>query len=426
MELTKGTKIPLELGGCAEILGKIGSGGQGGVYKVSYNGREYALKWYGKMKNPEGFRRNLLDNINDGVTSECFLWPKYATTVVDGSFGYLMELKPQSFSAFPDILNAKARFADLYAIVNAAINICCAFRELHNCGKSYQDMNDGGFFVDTATGDVLICDCDNTAPYGENLGIAGKPGYMAPEIVRGEQKPNKETDRYSLAVILFKLLLRGDPLEGKKVLRSVCLTEAAERKHYGFEPVFVYDPDNDTNRPVRGVHNNILKFWGVFPEYIRSAFIRSFTVGLSQPSERVLEKDWLALLTRLRGDIITCSCGRQNFLTAMLGADDSFHCSCGLSFPAPLVLKYAKTETALFPKSRVYGCSDNIRQIGEVVQNKLNPSLWGIKNLTASEWRFRLPNGQEKSAVPNSAVPVFNGTEIDFGSDKAVIQQHVV
>ena len=37
---------------------ELGRGGQGIVYLVRYNGREYALKWYfiSRIKNPEAFR----------------------------------------------------------------------------------------------------------------------------------------------------------------------------------------------------------------------------------------------------------------------------------------------------------------------------------------------------------------------------------
>ncbi len=50
-------------------------------------------------------------------------------------------------------------------------------------------LNDGGFFIDTRSGDVLVCDCDNVAADGDNFGIGGMPGFMAPEVVRGIAKP---------------------------------------------------------------------------------------------------------------------------------------------------------------------------------------------------------------------------------------------
>ena len=181
-----GDRVPLELGGEAEITQLLGQGGQGAVYRASYRGRDYALKMYftKKLKNPAMFRENLQHLCEDGSSSPAFVMPLMMTADTSEGFGFLMELIPPEYAPFSDILNARVKFSGLYSIVNAAIKITSAFRELHNSGRSYQDLNDGGFFIRPTDGDVLICDCDNIAPYGENLGIAGKPGYMAPEIVR--------------------------------------------------------------------------------------------------------------------------------------------------------------------------------------------------------------------------------------------------
>jgi serine/threonine protein kinase len=72
-------------------------------------------------------------------------------------------------------------------------------------------------------------------PQGSQSGILGKARYMAPEIVLGKNMPDKYSDRYSLAVILFLLFYGGHPLEGKKVLSCSCMTESYEKKFYGSE-----------------------------------------------------------------------------------------------------------------------------------------------------------------------------------------------
>lgn len=411
-----GDRIPMELGGEAEITQVLGQGGQGTVYRASYRGRDHALKMYfpNKLRDPAMFRENLQRLCEEGSRSPVFLMPKMLTEQTGDGFGYLMELIPPGYVPFTDILNARVKFSGLYSVVNAAVRITSAFRELHNSGRSYQDLNDGGFFIRPTDGDVLICDCDNIAPYGEHLGIAGKPGYMAPEIVRGEKAPDKLTDRWSLAVVLFRLLLRGDPLEGRKVLNSVCLTEDAERRHYGFEPIFVYDPDNDSNRPVRGVHNNIIKFWRIMPDYIREAFTRSFTVGSAQPEKRLIEKQWLDLLIRMRNDICACTCGAQGFISGSEhDSEGRVICPCGEHYQPPLALHLGRQRILLFDGARLY--DDSVSVIGEVVRNKINPSLWGLKNLSSDNWQCTLPNGQEKQVVPGSAAPIFTGTKIVIG-----------
>lgn len=411
-----GDTVPLELGGAAEVKEVLGQGGQGVVYRVSYSGSDWALKMYfqNKLRRPELFHDNLRQLCEDKAiqtTNSAFLMPRYLTTDTDEGFGFLMDLIPDEYKPFHDVLNARVRFSGLYSVVNSAIRITSAFRDLHNIGRSYQDLNDGGFFIRPTDGGVLICDCDNIAPYGEHLGIAGKPGYMAPEIVRGEKAPDKYTDRYSLAVVLFRLLLRGDPLEGKRVLKSVCLTEEAERRHYGFEPLFVYDPDDDSNRPVRGVHNNIIKFWRIMPDYIREAFEFSFTIGLNEPSKRLIEKQWLDLLKKMRGEITACSsCGSQNFISAVeTDSDGKLICSCGAHYAKPLTLKGSKTSMLLFEGAKLF--DDSVSPEAEVVRNKKNPALWGLKNNGSEAWSCTLPNGEEKTAEPGKAAPIFVGTK---------------
>ncbi len=424
--LKVGSRVPMELGGEAEITQNLGQGGQGAVYRASYRGRDYALKMYftNKLKNPALFRDNLQRLCEEGSQSPAFIMPLMLTAETSEGFGFLMELIPPEYAPFSDVLNARVKLSGLYSVVNAAIRITSAFRELHNSGRSYQDLNDGGFFIRPSDGNVLICDCDNIAPYGEHLGIAGKPGYMAPEIVRGEKAPDKLTDRYSLAVILFRLLLRGDPLEGSKVLKSVCLTEDAERRHYGFEPLFVYDPEDESNRPVRGVHNNIIKFWKIMPSYIREAFTQSFTAGLFQPEKRLIEKQWLDLLLKMRGDICACPCGMQTFVSGSEhDPDGSIVCTCGTHYQPPLALHFGKQRVLLYEGAKLF--DENVDCTGEVVRNKLNPSLWGLKNYTGDSWSCVLPNGKEKLVSPGSAAPIFNGTKITIGGITGNVDENV-
>lgn len=169
-----------------------------------------------------------------------------------------MELRSADYKDFGKFLLAKEHFACVSAMITAAILICSNFRILHNKGYSYQDLNDGNFFINPRNGDVLICDNDNVAPSGVNSGIMGKCRYMAPEIVLGKNLPNAQSDRYSLAVILFLLFFGNHPLEGKQIAETPCMTEKHEKKFYGSTPIFIYDSTDSSNRPINGIHNNVI------------------------------------------------------------------------------------------------------------------------------------------------------------------------
>ena len=243
IELKNGESVSLTNGSQAKVVKELGRGGQGIVYLVEVGGQKMALKWYfNNMGN--WFYSNLEENISKGAPSEAFLWPEYLTTKQKGTYGYVMKLRLKDYYEFGQYLLARAKFKSFEAMVNAAMKICEGFKALHLSGLSYQDLNDGNFFIHPETGDVLICDNDNVAPEGVTSGILGKARYMAPEVVTGKTMPNKYTDRYSLSVVLFLLFYANHPLEGARVLACPCMTETYEKKFYGSEPIFIYDKNN--------------------------------------------------------------------------------------------------------------------------------------------------------------------------------------
>ena len=423
-EFQKGQRIKTVSGGELEIIQKLGEGGQGVVYKVNYNGKPLALKWYfgNKLNNADKFYRNIQNNIKQGTPTGAFLWPLEITEYFEGSFGYLMELRPPEYKDFSLFLLAKVHFANIEALINTALCITNGFRELHNRGYSYQDLNDGNFFVNPKTGDVLICDNDNVAPYGENLGIAGKCRYMAPEVVMGQKRPDSHTDRFSLAVVLYMLLFLNHPLEGKRTM-CPCLTEELERKFYGSDPVFVWDPANDANRPVRGVHTNEIKLWPLYPAFVRKTFEKAFShevmVG-NDTTHRVIEKEWQEVFTTLRDLTIKCSCGSETFIDP---SQQSCRCiNCGKSIERPPILKVKKYHAALAPGKKLYAChvqydSDDFKEAkGEVISSRNNPSLLGLRNDSNNTWEAILPNGSSKGYPNGQVIKLGKGIKINFGN----------
>ena len=424
-EFQKGQKIKTVSGGELEIIQKLGEGGQGIVYKVNYNGKKLALKWYfgNKLNNADVFYRNIEENIKKGAPTSAFLWPLEITEYFEGSFGYLMELRPSEYKDFSLFLLAKVRFASVEAVINAALCITKGFRELHNRGYSYQDLNDGNFFVNPQTGDVLICDNDNVAPYGENLGIAGKCRYMAPEVVMGKKRPDNHTDRFSLAVVLYLLLFLNHPLEGKHTM-CPCLTEELERKFYGSSPVFVWDSNDDSNRPVRGVHTNEIKLWPLYPRFVKKTFEKAFSSDVmigNDTEHRVIEKEWQEVFTALRDLVVKCDCGSETFIDP--SCDKNACINCGKEIKRPLILKIKKYNVALIKDKKIFAChvkydSDDFREIqGEVVSSINNPNLLGLKNLSNNTWEAILPNNLRKNYSNGQVIKLGIGMKINFGNN---------
>lgn len=356
------------------------------------------------------FYRNLAQNIASGAPSDAFLWPEYLTEKQQGSYGYIMKLRPQNYYEFGNFLLAKVSFKSFTAMLSAAMKICDGFMMLHRFGYSYQDLNDGNFFIDPQTGDVLICDNDNVMPQGEKSGIMGKARYMAPEIVAGGI-PDKYSDRFSLSVILFMLFYANHPFEGAKVVACPCMTEAFEKKFYGSEALFIYDPTDKSNLPVRGIHQNVIRRWPVFPQMLRDAFIEEFSKEkLQDPSTRMIEQNWKKIISSVRDSLVVCQhCAEETFVNVSDSTDKCMNCGKDVDLSKRLVIN--NRSLPLTQNTYIYIDEDNTPD--GVVTTDSNGFML-IKNISTETWTVETPSGKIKTVAPNEILPVKEGLKITF------------
>lgn len=367
MELKINDTLRTVQGQTVTVRELIGSGGQGNVYKVDYAGVPKALKLYHektlsrmeKRGSLKGFHDNLVSNIRAKSPAKQFIWPEDITEwngSAESPFGYIMDLRPEGYTGLTEIFGIYGKgetpFPDYNTMFRAAINIIEGFRTLHNHGYSYQDINDGSFFINCKTGDVLICDNDNVSVNSTNFGISGKMRYMAPEIVLGGT-PDKFSDRFSLAVILFRLLFRRQhPLEGKYSM-APCMTPEYEKLYYGSQPLFLFDPDDNRNAPEAYLGQSaVMTLWPRYPAVIRNLFIQTFgKTGVRSPDKRPVDITWLKAFTQLDACTINCpGCGR----TVFLDPDSSVQCSkCGKQLRAPFNLLCGSFEIPVVPGTEI-------------------------------------------------------------------------
>ncbi len=402
----------------AEITIKdfIASGGQGEVYRILYFGKDYALKWYSKYIPSREFYDNLISNVRNGSPGEHFLWPRAVTEKYNGSFGYVMELIPEEYESYSSFLLGTAVFSSWGMLIKAALNISESFFQLHSRGYSYQDLNEGGFFINPQNGDVLICDNDNVAPFGTNLGVKGFPKYMAPEVVTDMERPNTHTDRFSLAVILFRLFYVDHPLEGKYTIRFP-LTDDIGAELFGRNPTFIYDPNNDKNRPDEYAHPNVISRWNMFPPDLNIAFIKAFTGGMKDINKRITERQWIEVLLRVRSMLVVHE-GREQFVNAYKPSELPLYCR---------VMKTDSYAIAMAEGSCVYMCqtdstsADYSTVSGVVKASKSDSTILGLGNASGDSWYVTLPDKAAVCVKPKGFAPLIKGTRIDFGNVKAEI-----
>lgn len=428
--LRLGTELISEAGLTYKVCKYLGAGGQGEVYDVSVGNEHYALKWY-FLKSATRVQKEIIDNlIEKGSPGKCFLWPQDMIFEEYGkSFGYIMPLRPKEYRSIVDLMKRKAE-PSFYALCKAAYNLVRGYQLLHQAGWAYCDINFENVFFNPENGDVLICDNDNASPNGTNKsGVLGTPRFMAPEIVvgRGKVKPKQSTDRYSLAVLLFYMFMINHPLEGKKEASIRCMDIPAMEKIYGEEPVFIFDPDNDSNRPLPGYQDNATLYWEVYPQELRDLFTKTFTEGLKNPSKRIPENVWLKTLTKMLAGITYCqSCGAEIFYDAEKEKNSEVHCCWNCSKNVKIGTKMVIGKNRIMISSDTKLFSHYINEdydmetvVGEIVVNPNNPTIWGVKNKTSSNWTYQKSDGTQVAVGKEKAATIAKDVRIDFGNTLA-------
>ncbi|MCR5789526.1 MAG: serine/threonine-protein kinase [Lachnospiraceae bacterium] len=424
--LRTGTELVSEGKNRYTVRKMLGAGGQGEVYEVVCEGdkKHYALKWYYKHTATNRQKKILDKLIERGKPDDSFLWPQdLIRRRKNEPFGYIMPLRPKHYKSIVDLMKRKAE-PSFYYLCKAAYNLTQGYRMLHKAGYQYRDISFGNVFFDPKTGDVMICDNDNVVPNGTlDGGVYGTPRFMAPEIVRGEKKSSRNTDLYSLAVLLFYMFMLNHPLEGKQEAKIRCMDIHAMNRLYGTNPVFIWDPKDLSNRPLAGYQDNAIIYWELYPKALKELFIRSFTEGLTEPARRVTENMWLSAFSNLMSGIMICGdCGAEIFFDKYKEENDIAHTcwNCHKEIKVPSKLVIGKNNIILTSKTKLYthhilGNYDMNTVVGEVAVNPNNPAKWGLKNLSESSWRYEKSDGTQVPVKQGQTAAIAKDVSIDFG-----------
>lgn len=428
--LTTGQTLLSELGIPCTVREFLGGGGQGEVYRSTWDGRDVALKWYFRAQATEDQAAALRLLIARGAPDERFLWPLDLVRHKGiGGFGYLMPLREPTCRSINDIMRRRAE-PSFRALATAGFQLADSFLNLHARGLCYRDISFGNVFLDPDTGHVRICDNDNVAVNGTgSAGVLGTPRFMAPEIVRGEASPSTQTDLFSLSVLLFYLFMMHHPLEGKRESAIRCLDLPAMNRLYGEDPLFVFDPRDPRNRPDPRYHNNALVFWPLYPAWFQGLFTRSFTEGIADPLHgRVRESEWRGAILTLRDSLVYCgSCGAEAIVS---GPTDPLTCwSCGAPVAKPLRLElerktvYLNHDTRLYPwHLRRDPVFDFAHPLGEVNRNPQDPRLWGLRNRSSTPWIATFADGSMRDILPDRSARLAPGVRIHFGEVEGIVR----
>lgn len=422
-----------------KVIKEIGEGGQGRVYCVGAAEELYALKWYNKTSSTPEQYAAIETLIEKGPPSEHFIWP---TALVEGTssdhFGYIMPLiNTKKFKKLSLYFGGEIKVNRFEPLIDACIHMAEAFHAIHLNGLCYRDISFGNIFLDFDTGEVRICDNDNVT--FDNLessdDVWGTNGFMAPEVLRGESAPSSQTDLFALSVVIFRMLHLQHPLQGQKEFDVLITDFESELELYGKNPVFIYDPIDATNRPVKGKKDMADAYWHHYPEEIQNLFIEAFTKGLHDPHQRIRESVWIKELSLLKGQLYYCyHCENQLFYRREhLKLNEKCPTCHKVISVMPPRLKIGDRILMLPHDGHLY--------VNQIDQNKIldhesdyakvevhpkHPSVWGLRNLSDDVWRYTTSEGIEKEVLKNQVLPIVNELEVAFGATTGMIRSMAV
>ncbi len=350
----------------------IKKGGEGAIHTVSGKSNLLAKIYLAPAKSPElkekislmvknPPRQDILDQI---------AWPIDILSDASGNFvGFVMpklSIDVELGDVYKYPAKKKVTLTGEQKVI-IAINICRVISAIHDLDYVFGDFNPCNIGVNLTNGHVAFLDTDSYHITDKSRGKTYRcnvclNGYVAPELIKKckntgyAQAPlptfTKETDLFSLAIHIFKLLMNGfTPYNGipeneRSSTASPGVGNAAiEMDHYCFKA---------GNRPLSVA---VLPLQA-FPSDIQRLFARAFDEGHQNPSKRPTANEWDAVLTSYLSNLKKCSTNpmhhyykglqtcpyceadqRYNFtisMSSVYGTSSGSPSSGQMSFPTPM------------------------------------------------------------------------------------------
>lgn len=404
---------------------RLGEGAQGVVHEAAVGEFPCAVKWYRTVPRAAELRRSIAALAERGRPHRAFIWP--IDVVVSDElpgFGYVMPRLEPGFVSFAGLLR-RAEPPPLRVMITIGRRLVEAFEALHAAGLCYRDINFGNLWADAERGEVAIIDNDNIGLDGGDVFVWGTLRFMAPEVVRRDAFPSSITDLHSLAVFLFYLFVHGHPLEGKKTENTFSWALSSQQsdtdiavRYFGTEPLFVFDPRNDANRPPPG--DPMLAWWPIYPQFFHDVFEDAFTTGLldTAGTARTSEGVWRRALLRLADCVAACACGASVFYDPDEPGKKCWNCD--QVPPQPPLLEMpggtiVLSDGGVVTSHHLHRDRDYDTLIAVVETHRANPRQVVLRNAGQQAWIMR-PDGEDAKKVDSGRRLAVRSMTIDFGS----------
>lgn len=313
-------------GQCYILDNKIESGGDGSVYNIKGEPNLVAKIFHDTKLNNKQVRsiieRKVAAMISMDVSAQMYgalliAWPK-ELLYVNGNFcGYVMPKVKRSIKGWylplatsialgtdgfkaKELKEAYPEYTWKYSF-QFAYNLAYAVRYAHAKGIIIGNLNPGNLLLDKDTGAIVLIDCDEfditDIMTGERFPCeVGLPEMLAPELQTVGQLKGKfttYTDDFSLAILIFRMLMAADPFSGVPIIKE----SSTEFVSTGVNIV------NGNCPYVRNCSMTVPRWtldFSVLPLSVQNLFKNTFdynaTTALSNRAKRATASEWCSVL----------------------------------------------------------------------------------------------------------------------------------
>ncbi|GET42145.1 WD-40 repeat protein [Microseira wollei NIES-4236] len=307
-----------ETGGSVRLVKQIERGFEGAIWEIIPN-RDYVAKLYHEL--PSSYQceklKAMVRNPPDDPTNEenhvSIAWPKRLLEDDEGNtVGFLMPyIKPSV--TIPRIYNLRYRQNNYpgfnwRCLHGTAQNLASIVWAIHSKGHVLCDISDKNLLVNPTNAYISIIDTDSFQIVDGDAKkiypslVLGTLEYMPPELQNLEDTAsiNKTEihDRFSLAVIIHRLLFGYNPFHGGWPFDD---DEVSSVEEYISKGYWLHGRNNNKLRHPK----DIIPIEVVHPE-IQDCFYRCFDDGYKKPSLRPTARDWFFALEKALADLKTC------------------------------------------------------------------------------------------------------------------------
>ncbi|HEX2949841.1 MAG TPA: hypothetical protein VHV83_09795, partial [Armatimonadota bacterium] len=286
-------------------------GGEGDVYHIDGMPGFVAKLYTTGKRTPDRLRKlGAMVHIKPAIIDQ-YAWPTDILFENNQFAGFVM----------PEV-SGKEKLRNIYVYDNRrgkpwalyvaiAKNLASAVHNVHEINQVIGDLNPENILVDPNTGIVTLIDCDSyhiTDASGNVMRCGvGMPEFVAPELqgihFPSEKLPTfiRETDRFSLSVLIFAMLMNGaHPYACKVISGSSSKFQSIDNMVHGICAYFGDSSNASIDIPRYAPDINSL------PQDIQALFKRAFVDGHKVPGLRPTAEEWYNALDSLERNIKAC------------------------------------------------------------------------------------------------------------------------